>query len=161
MQVSIISCCHNTGQNEVQVVWICTSCSNSKRSILLLLSRVNQFSSKICSRGPSLGKWRSIEESELNLNLNHCEMSKFMLTCFLLVYPGEKSSPSFFPMPTPISYTNKHARTNTYTPETRTPSGCDGWLQHSGCFYITGSDRGSFNESFVCVSSQAFQAANE
>lgn len=28
-----------------------------------------------------------------------------------------KSSPSFFPMPTPISYTNKHARTNTHTPQ--------------------------------------------
>lgn len=28
-------------------------------------------------------------------------------------------------------------------------------LQHSGCFQITGSERGSFNGSFVCVSSQA------
>lgn len=58
------------------------------------------------------------------------------------------------PMPTPITHTNT-------PPETRAPSGRDGWLQHSGRFQITGSDRGSFNESFVCVSSQAFQAANE
>lgn len=53
--------------------------------------------------------------------------------------------------------------THTLTPtlETRAPSGCDEWLQHLGHFQITGSDRGSFNESFVCVSSQAFQAADE
>lgn len=50
---------------------------------------------------------------------------------------------------------------STHIPETRASSGRDGWLQHSSRFQITGSDRGSFNESFVCVSSQAFQAADE
>lgn len=96
------------------MVWICTSCSNFEGSILLLLSRVNQFSSKICSRGPSLGKWRSIEESELNLNLNHCEMSKFMLTCFLLVHPRENLVPLSFLCPPPShTQTNTHGQTQT------------------------------------------------
>lgn len=58
-------------------------------------------------------------------------------------------------------HTNTHTRwesfyTHTLTTKTRTLSGRDGWLLHSGSFYITGSDRGSFNESFVCVCSQGF-----
>lgn len=136
---------------------ICSSCINCQRSILVLLCHVNQFSCEICCWGPSWARLRSIREGHFNVDLHQWEMNK---NIYVNIFPYIFEQSKYVPLSQPSLHPPK-INTHTYTPETRAPSGRDGWLQHTGHFQITGSDRGSFNESFVCVSSQAFQAADE